>query len=308
MYASIDIGTNTVLLLVAEIRNGKPSVLHEEQRIPRLGRGVDASKNLDPDSVERVLDALRVYRELIRNRYPDVSQVAVTATSAVRDAGNRAKFISRVKEETGFDVTVLDGYEEAEYTFAGAMSVLPLSRAAVIDIGGGSTEIALGENGNLLDRQSLDMGSVRFTERYLKQDPPAAGEMEECAAAVRKMLAGRPFERGSTPGKPSLVGVAGTVTSLAYMDAGLDTYRPERLNGYRLPAGTVGGWIERLSGMTAGEIETEYPDVMKGRADVITGGLIILRGFMEYHSFREVTVSTGGIRHGSLLKMAAGNL
>jgi len=308
VYASIDIGTNTVLLLVARCRDGMIDVIHEEQRIPRLGRGVDRSGNLHSDSMSRVLDALGEYRKLLQLRYPEVADedVAVTATSAVRDAANRETFILRVEQETGFEVLLLDGEEEAAYTFIGALSVLPeIGRAAVIDIGGGSTEIAYGEGTELLDRYSYDMGSVRFTERYLTHDPPVRHEIETCSDAVRHMLAKRTFGFAENDQKIRLVGVAGTVTSIAYMELGLDSYDPEPLNGTVLGIETVESWIRSLSKLKAAEMEEAYPAVMKGRADVITAGLVILHEFMDYYSIPELTVSTGGIRHGAILKMAA---
>lgn len=303
MHASIDIGTNTVLLLVADVQNGRLIQRSEEQRTPRLGKGVDSSGNLHPDSINRVLESLREYHELLESSFPRVSDVAVTATSAVRDAGNRSEFMQKVREETGFDITLLSGLEEAQYTFSGALSVLPdLTEAIVIDIGGGSTEIAIGKPGTLLDSHSFDMGSVRFTERYLKHDPPGEDEMKQCRDAVKEMIRNREFELNSGPKNPALVGVAGTVTSLAYMDLQLDAYHPEKLNGYILSIDKIKNWINRLSSIDVQEIETRYPKVMKGRADVITGGLLILEGFMEYYSLSELTVSTGGIRHGAILK------
>ncbi|MDX1618447.1 MAG: Ppx/GppA phosphatase family protein [Balneolaceae bacterium] len=303
MYASIDIGTNTVLLLVGEPDGGTVEVVHEEQRFPRLGKGVDASGKLDPDAVKRVLEVLIDYRTILENRFPEVSSTVVTATSAVRDAANRQSFIRRVKEKTGFEITLLSGIQEAEYTFAGALSVLPdVVRAAVIDIGGGSTEIAVGENSRLIESHSFDMGSVRYSERFLTHDPPTPAEIERCRDTVVATLESRSFALDSSC---RLVGVAGTATSLAFVDAGLDRYEPDSLDGYRISADSVDRWIGSLSRLDSREIERRYPVVMKGRADLIVGGLLILRGFMEQYKFREVTVSTGGIRHGAILKRAA---
>lgn len=303
MYASIDIGTNTVLLLVADVVNGTLTVQHEEQRMPRLGKGVDASGNLHPDSIRRVLNALGEYKRLLEDKYTELLGVTVTATSAVRDAGNREQFIRQVREETGFGIQLLNGYQEAEYTYVGALSMLPgITRAVVIDIGGGSTEIALGGQGNLLDSHSFDMGSVRFTERYLQHDPPLRSERKVCVGAVKEMLRKRPFDFDDNPGNPELVGVAGTVTSLAFMDSGLDIYEAEKVNGYTLPIGKISSWVERLSSIRVEEIEQAYPTVMKGRADIITAGLLILKGFMEFYSMDGLTVSTGGIRHGTVIK------
>lgn len=305
--ASIDIGSNTVLLLVAEVQEGKLHILQEEQRAPRLGKGVDESKNLHPDSVERVLKVLKEYRTLLDQKYQEVSKIIVTATSAVRDAGNRQEFINLVERETGFQISVLSGLQEAEYTYKGAISTLEgENQSAVIDIGGGSTEIAVGRNNTLLDSYSFDMGSVRFTERYLLHDPPSHNEIQNCRESVQNMLQERPFNFDHVKKGEDLVlvGVAGTATSLAFMDLQLQTFNPEAINGYEISRNSLKNRIEQLSSMKIDQIRKKYPVVMEGRADIIVGGLLILEGFMTYYSFQKLKVSTGGIRHGSIIAAA----
>lgn len=306
MYASIDIGTNTVLLLVADVQGDALQTLHEEQRIPRLGKRVDASRNLAPDSIDRVISALKDYRQILESRFPAVAEVTVTATSAVRDANNRRKFVDRVKEETGFNILVLSGLEEADYTFTGALSMLPdLSAAAVIDIGGGSTEVVFGQNNNLTNSHSFDMGSVRFTERYLLQDPPSQKEILRCRESVKEMLKERAFNINFSKSNLPLVGVAGTVTSLAYIEQKLSRYEAEQINGHQIRRHALKEHIAELSTYTSKELTDKYPAVMQGRADVFLGGLLVLEGFMDYYNVSELTVSTGGIRHGAILKEAA---
>ena len=188
MKAAIDIGTNTVLLLVGEISGGKLHVIHEEERAPRLGRNVDANKTLHEDSMLRVIAALKEYQEILSSRYPDVKEIIVTATSAVRDAANKQTFMDLVLKETGLRVRLLSGQEEAVWTYKGALSVLEgldKHETFVLDIGGGSTEIALGKYGILNQSHSYDMGCVRFTERYLKHEPPFQEEIMECKGQIK---------------------------------------------------------------------------------------------------------------------------
>lgn len=304
MYAAIDIGTNTALLLISELRNGRIRVLHEDQRLPRLGRGVDESRRLSEEAIERAVDALGSFRRVIDSQFTDVDRCIVTATSAVRDAENRDKLKNRVKRETGFDIKILSGEEEAAWTYAGALSVLPAPgdrQHMVIDIGGGSTELATGKGTNLTDFHSFDIGSVRFSERFLKTDPPTDEEIQKCGHAIREAFEGHLFTFDEAV---RAVGVAGTVTSLAYIDLGLTEYSSEKLANYRLAGDRVHYWIERLREMPSKEILDAYPVVMKGRADVILAGLLILQGFISFYEFKELVVSTGGIRHGAVLKMA----
>lgn len=306
MYASIDIGTNTVLLLVAEVKNGKPEVLHEEQRIPRLGRGVDQDGRLGRESMERVIDILSEYCELINSRYPGIKAV-VTATSAVRDASNREEFLEEVRTSTGLQIRVLSGKEEAEMTYRGAQSMLEGLKgrsALIIDIGGGSTELALGSGHVLYDFYSFDMGAVRFTERFLSGNLPGEEEMVACRRAITQTLKEHMFHPDDST---SAIGVAGTVTSLAYMNigAGEREYSPGLVQGHQISIERLTHWIEKIRVMNTAELLERYPAVMEGRADVFLAGLIILEQVMRFYDLEVCTVSTGGIRHGAILKKAA---
>lgn len=301
-YAAIDIGSNTILLLVAEISNRSIRTLYEEQRTPRLGKKVDTDKNLHPDSVRRAIEDLEHFKQVIDNHFPKVEKVVVTATSAVRDASNSNEFIDDIRQRTGFEVGVLSGREEAECTYLGALSVLKniSNTVAIIDIGGGSTEISLGRGKEMIDSHSYNMGSVRFTERYLKDEPPTVQQLNTCRKAIQKEFQEKelPVSRAST-----LVGVAGTVTSLALINAGLDVYRPANINGSHISMNQLQDWIHRISDRGSEWLLGGYPNVMEGRADVFLGGLLILEGFMIHAEFSRLKVSTGGIRHGALLKI-----
>lgn len=300
LKAAIDIGSNTVLLLIGDSSDGKVETVYEDHHAPRLGKGVDANKNLHPDSVEKVIGVLQKYKKDIDNYLEDVSKVFITATSAVRDAANQQVFLDRVQRETGFSVRVLNGDEEAGYTYFGAQSVLDdvTGPVCVLDIGGGSTEVALGSKRILTEQFSYDIGSVRFTERYLKDSPPTPAQIEDCRSAVSQALQQKVFY---FPPNLTLVGVAGTVTSLAHIHKGLQNYSPEKINGLELSLEVIEQWVEKLKGLTADELLSKYPEILKGRSDVYLGGLLILETFMKSSNITEVVVSTGGIRHGSLV-------
>lgn len=304
MKAAIDIGTNTVLLMVGKVQGKTLKVIHEEQRVPRLGRGVDHTGNLSDEAIQRVVSNLREYRQIIEVYYPEVHSVTVTATSAVRDANNRGFFIRKLKEDTGFHVQVLSGLEEARCTYLGAISMVDnvnSSGNTVIDIGGGSTEVIIGTGRDIADRHSFDMGCVRFTERYLRQPKDnrvSKAQVSRCRTAIRELLGRRIFAIADSA---AFVGVAGTVTSLAYMELELKSYLAEEINGVIIPKETIEKWIKQVQSMTYEELLKKYPEVMEGRADIFLAGLLILSEFMNYYNLGSIRVSTGGIRHGILL-------
>lgn len=304
MKAAIDIGTNTVLLLVAEFDDGRLNVIEEKQRAPRLGKGVDRNKNLSNDAMERVISVLLDYKKHLEEHYSDVEDVSVTATSAVRDANNRKDFLDQIKRDTGFSVEVLSGLEEAEYTYKGSLSVLAREWLAesnvILDIGGGSTEIAIGKGTTLSDRHSFDMGCVRFTERYLQSEPVTEREIQECRQAIEKELENHPFSIDEKSTR--LIGVAGTVTSLAYIDLDLKKYEAQKINGFKITIEKLKNYIRKFSDIRTEDLIEKYPEVMKGRADIFLAGLLILEGFMGYYSYGNCIVSTGGVRHGAILE------
>jgi len=301
MKAAIDIGTNTVLLLVAKNNDGVINVIHEEQRMPRLGKGVDAEKTLSAESMDRVISVLKEYGSLLDSNFKEVSNVIVTATSAVRDASNKEEFISKVKNETGFEVKLLSGEEEAQYTYDGALSIFDESYKGdvlILDIGGGSTEVALGRNGKLIDSYSFNMGCVRFNERFLHEDPPFQEQIQQCKAAVKNMLDTKKFKPKR---KVTAIGVAGTMTSLAAIDLQIDEYDPKHMNGHLIVSEKLKKGIEIFSLHTHQQLLDLSPKVLKGREDIFLAGLLILEGFLSYFDLEEIKVSTGGIRHGALL-------
>jgi len=302
LKASIDIGTNTALLLVADVDNGNLSVVQEEQRVPRLGKGVDRDGILSSESIEQVVKVIGEYQNLLSRDYPEVKQAIVTGTSAVRDASNREELVKAIKDETGWSLRILSGEEEAEWTFAGALSMLSEEhknqKSVILDIGGGSTEVALGADHTVNDRFSFSMGSIRFTERYLTGDPPSKPEIERCREVIRREFETHPF---SISQDVQAVGVAGTVTSLAFILLNLAEYKPEQISNYLLQKNEVEQFIDYFSSHTVRQALEKWPVVMEGRADVMLAGLLILEGFLSKYSLDSIRVSTGGIRHGAVL-------
>src|SRR5690554_2449787 len=302
MKAAIDIGTNTLLLLVAEVNGHQVMMRREEHRMPRLGKGVDADGNIKQESIDKVVEILKEYKAILETEFPTCTDVIVTATSAVRDATNRDYFINQVFSKTGFSIILLSGDEEANYTYSGALSVFaePFAEDTfVLDIGGGSTEIALGREGELIDFHSFDMGCVRFTERYLQHDPPFQEEIIQCREMIRELLQTHKFKPHS---KCKAIGVAGTMTSLAAVNLQLKSYDTEKINGHVVRQQVLSKGVEIFSKHTHEQLLELCPNLMRGREDIFLAGLLILEEFMKFYKLEDIIVSTGGIRHGAIIK------
>ena len=302
MYrASIDIGTNSVLLLIAEQTEKGLQVLEEAQRLPRLGSMVDSNRLLAKESMNKVLEALSEYVAIIQ-KYGDevLARTVVTATSAVRDAANKQEFLTLVKETVGFQVLILSGEEEAKYTYLGAISQTKVESDSImiVDIGGGSTELAIGNSTNLLRGISINMGSVRFNERFLLHNPPYQREIGECRRSIEALLRATQLR---FPSNTQVVAVSGTATSLAAIDQQLFPYRSSGINNYHLNNDKLATFIRLFSIHTFEYLLDLHPEVMKGRVDVFLAGLLILEGVLRYARAEEFIVSNGGIRHGILL-------
>ena len=302
-YASIDIGTNTALLLVADLVEGRIIPLMEKERFSRLGQGVDAGGYVSDTAVERVAEALNDFRSTVNEHFPSVHNVVVTATSAARDASNRSDFLERIKKLTGLEIRILSGLEEAEWTYLGALSMIGMKKRpyTVIDIGGGSTEIAAGVAGSLADHHSFDIGSVRFTERYLNQQPPKEKDIQLCRRAIRENIRDKHLQLDR---EADLVGVAGTVLTLACLESGYGKEDWQLLDGYQLTLRTVEQWIDRMKNLNSVQILELGPEILKGRSDLILAGLLILQECMSAFGYDKLQASTGGIRHGAILKTA----
>ena len=301
--AGIDIGTLTCRLLIADLPpTGPLKELCSERRILRLGEGVDQSKRLKPEAMDRVAQCLQDWRRVIDGY--DVQARTAVATSAVRDAENRQQFVDRIKSETGLDVEILTGEEEAKRTMLGIRSGLPqgITDLLALDIGGGSTEFILAQQGQPPVVRSIDIGVVRLSERSLHHDPPTREETEQARVWIRRetieALAAMPRSAGCT-----FVGTAGTITSLAAMAQQLPAYEPARIHNYRLALETIADLEQQLlSRSKAARIG--MPGLEKNREDVIASGAIILRTVMDILEERECLVSDLGLREGVLIHLA----
>lgn len=294
-WSAIDIGTNTVRLLVADVSGDDlPRPVERGLEITRLGQGVDVARLLDSEAAQRTLDAVRRFADRARSAGSDGSRVV--GTSALRDAGGSEAFIEAVEEATGAELEILEGADEGRITFLGATRDAGEGPFVVCDIGGGSTELTRGD-GQAADVRSLDVGSVRVRERCLASDPPTSGEIGEARRLIDGMLDDVLF----CDGTETLIGVAGTVTTLAALELGLDRYDGDRVHGTELSAETVGMWTQRLCAMSVDRIRSEYPVVEPGRADVICAGALILDEIVRRWNYEAVRVSERDILDGLII-------
>ena len=294
---AVDMGTNSTRLLVADVDGADLAEVERLLRITRLGDRVDADGRLSDAGMERVHTVLEGYAA--RARELGAERVLATATSAVRDADNGSEFLADVRRQHGFETRLLSGREEAELTYRGVTS----RRAAgpgtlVCDIGGGSTELVLGGPAGVLDATSLDVGCVRMSERCLRSDPPTAAELAELREAVAALLPREITSRTST-----LVGVAGTVTTLATIDLGLDREIPEEIDGHALEAATVEALLGQLAAVPLAE-RREVRGLMPERAPTIVAGAAIAAEVLRATGSGRMLVSERDILHGAALAAA----
>ena len=293
--AAIDQGTNTTRLLVADVDGGRVEDVVAREEITRLGEGVDSRRRLLPVPIARVRNVLTDYRREAERL--GAERTLLIATSAVRDAENGEAFLGEIEWSYGFTTRLLGGEDEAELTFRGVTSDRQLERPTlVLDIGGGSTEFVVAGPAGVLSRYSIDIGSVRLTERYLRGDPPSRAELGACAEHVA----------ASIPEKlvvDDAIGVAGTITTLAAIELGLEEYDRERIHGHRLTLEAIEREVQRLSLMPLAErvgVTGLHPD----RAPVIVAGGIIVRETLRRLGLDALTVSERDILHGIALEAA----
>ena len=301
--AGIDIGTLTCRLLVAEVQ--LPHELKEvdaDRRILRLGEGVDEHKRLLPQAMDRVVATLKEWKMLTAKYALDA--LVIVATSAVRESSNCQEFLTRVKQETGWDVEVLTGEEEARRTLLGIRVGLAatITDFLGLDIGGGSTECILARNGQSPNVVSLDLGVVRLLERVFQHDPPTTEDIGNAETCIDEQLANVVQAFGQMPNIP-LVGTAGTVTTLAAMAQNLKQYDRTRVHNYALMLSTIKKLEKALITKTASE-RLAMSGLEPGREYVIVAGTIILRRIMETFTMATCLVSDYGLREGILVDLA----
>jgi exopolyphosphatase / guanosine-5'-triphosphate,3'-diphosphate pyrophosphatase len=305
----VDLGTNTTRLLVAELRAGELVELDKRTTITRLGQGVDATGRLADEAMDRVRDALAVYREVIDRL--EVGEVIAVATSAMRDAANGAAFREELNESFGIDARTISGDEEARLTFLGATAGRDQrehrnEQTVVIDIGGGSTEYVTGTAAEGLGfHVSTQMGSVRHSERFLASDPPGHPELEALAADIRLVIEeGVPARTREATAQG--IAVAGTATTLAAIDQELDPYDSSKVHGYRVSDATA----ERILAMLAAlplEERRQVTGLHPDRAPTIVAGVAILVESIRAFGLDEIEVSEADILHGAAMAAASEN-
>ena len=305
--AAIDCGTNSVRLLVADVDRAAGRLTDVDRRleIVRLGQGVDATGRLGAEPLARTFRVLRSYRKIIAEA--SASAVRMVATSATRDAANSGEFVAGVRDILAIEPEVLSGEDEARLSFTGATAELAGDAAApylVTDIGGGSTEFVLGEPGAMTAGVSVNIGCVRMTERHLRHDPPGDAEIAAARAdidAALDVVAGKiPVSAART-----LVGLAGSVTTVAALALGLDSYRADRIHHARISVAAVRQQTTSLLGQTRAD-RASLAVMHPGRVDVIGGGALVLLRIMERFGFGEVLVSEHDILDGLAWSLVVG--
>jgi exopolyphosphatase / guanosine-5'-triphosphate,3'-diphosphate pyrophosphatase len=284
--AAIDLGTNSTRLLVADVEDGDVREVVRRTIITRLGEGVDERRRLLPLPIARVRNCLSDYRR--EAEALGAERALLVATSAVRDAENGEAFLGEIEWSYAFTTRLLSGDEEAQLLLRGLGGVD--ARTLVLDVGGGSTELVTSDS-----RTSLDIGSVRMTERFLDHDPPTRDELEACAAYVGAQLPELDVDHA--------IGVAGTITTLAALDLGLDEYDPERVHGHRLTREGAQRQLERLAALPLAE-RRRVPSLEPERAPVIVGGAVIVTEVLDQYSLEALEASERDLLAGAALEAA----
>ena len=298
--AAIDCGTNSTRLLVVDEAG---ATLERLMRITRLGQGVDATGRLAAEAVERTVAVLRQYREVLDRH--GVERIRVAATSAARDAANRDEFFDAAEAVIGVRPELLGGDEEARLSFLGATAELDPADGPflVVDIGGGSTEFAVGMPGAPPEGVvSVDIGCVRITEKFLHTDPPAPEELTNALTVVRDYLDDIVRDVPAAADAACLVGLAGTVTSVATVELGID-YERDRIHHFRLSREAVEDVFRTLATETRAQ-RVHNPGLERERADVIVGGVVVLAAIMRYFGFAACVVSESDILDGLVMSLS----
>lgn len=300
--AAVDLGTNTVRLLVVEAEGREWRPLHQSQRVTRLGEGQAETGRLLEAPMQRTVDTVSEFIAAARGL--GASEIRVVATSAVREAPNRAELLALLRAATGLDASVVSGEEEARLTLQGVAAGLPQLGGSFVlfDIGGGSTELVLGEDGRLGAVVSLQLGVVRLAERYGDAGPVDWARFALMRGEIDGRLAREIPARIIEARAPALVGTAGTVTTLAALDLGLPAYDASRVQGHTLARGAVERLLNRLGALAVAE-RARLPCLEPGRADVIIPGIAICLAVMDRLGYGSLVVSDRGLREGILCEI-----
>ncbi len=298
--AFIDIGTNAILCLIVELRDtGRFRVLEDLAEIPRLGEGVDRTERIGSAGEQRSVEALESY--LSQCRSLDVKEIIAVGTSALRDARNSGAVRARLCTRLGLEIRVISGEEEAAYSFLSVQRGLPLGgrELLVIDVGGGSTEFIRGNDSGMAEALSVDLGAVRLTERLLRSDPVEREEYKAMVAQIDAQLATLSDRWLQSGASLTLVGIAGTFTTLAAVEKKLTRYSHSEVHGSRLTLAEVRRQVRLFLDKSIAERKT-IPGLEPKRADVILAGACLIERIMTFFHAPEVIVSDQGVRYGLL--------
>ncbi len=291
LIASIDIGTNTLLLLIGEVQaDGSLSIVHDEHSIARLGEGVHASKCINEKAIERASHILHRYK-LICDSYK-VEKITIVATSAMRDADNAEYVCSILSSIIQTPISIISGKEEAYFSYVGSKETY--DNPTIIDIGGGSTEIICMDNDHTIQSISLNIGAVRFTEKYFSTYPPSIDSIQEAIAEIKTSLSQFTISVHS----PVIV-VAGTPTTLACIDQGLDEYHRDKVHGYILTYDAISSITDMLCTSSYDSLFS-IKGINPKRADILPAGSLLLKSLLSYFAIEHCIVSTKGLRYGVL--------
>lgn len=305
VLAAVDIGTNSVHMVIARVgEDGRMEILEREKDMVRLGRSSGDMKELAPDAIDRGVAALKRCRSVADAHG---AELAAVATSAVREAENRAEFLDRAWDEAGVSVEVISGFEEARLIHLGVLQSLPLydERVLLCDIGGGSTEVLLGQRGDVLASRSFRLGAIRVTERFLADEPVKPKHVERCRQHAETILTAFGAEVAEA-GFDTVVGASGTIETVVAMalaarggDSGLRT-----LNGQRIEAAEVTDVVDLLAATPRAADRAALPGMDAKRADILLGGAVILEQFVRACAVQELVFSDYALREGVLLDQA----
>ncbi len=293
--ASIDIGTNTLLMLVAEIDfKGRMHIIEDYHLIARLGEGVDLNKNINENAIARAKDILNFYKMRIDQLGVDI--IEIVGTSALRDSENRDYVASILSKVIGTEINIISGEEEARLSFIGSIDLDISQNTLVLDIGGGSTELIYGEGKVTKSRKNFDIGAVRLTERYIGDLPVKNDDIEEINSYIKNQLNG--FEFPQT--KYELFAVAGTPTTLAQMVLSLNEFDYSKIHNYKMSIWDLQDCIEILKNTTKEDLIANYK-IHQNRADIILAGALILNETLKYANINSFYVNCHGLRYGVLI-------
>lgn len=305
LAAAIDVGSNTIRMLIGDIRDDILSRIHSDRAITRLAEGIRETGNLREENMKKSISVLKDFSHSINNY--GVDRMAAAGTSAVREAKNSRLFTDRVFQETGIQIKIISGMKEAELTAKGSLLGFreTIEPAMIIDIGGGSTEWIINGRAEheLFLSGSMPIGVVNFYEHFIKNDPPSPGEISSIIGEIdSQLLPLRSKIIGHSPQVFRLIGTGGTITTLASMDLGLEEYDPEMVHMHRIPFSRLHQLRDSLVSLPLNR-RKEINGLEPERADLIIPGILLTIRFMELLSFREITVSDYGLLEGLLKEM-----